>query len=152
MSEDLHLSAPDAPSVREVQRALDAIGDGGSLTLASGTYRLDSPLYLPDNATLRGHGRATRLIVDHDGPGIIAEARRGVIVRDLSIESETLADRGSDGAEAGIVFDACGDSQIVDVSATGFRRYGVWVRNNSFLCDMDDDPGEMVNLAGKLSS
>jgi hypothetical protein len=102
--------------------------------LGRGTFLLEEPVRLADDVHLRGSGRGTRLQVseaNRDGVGLLCEGLHGVAVSDLALTAGA-----NEGAVAGVVLDDCGDCQVRDVFAVGFAHYGIWVRNNSFLCEV----------------
>jgi hypothetical protein len=104
---------------------------GGVIALQRGRYHLSRPVRLGDDVWLKGAGRATQLVVDGEaggGIGLICERGRGMIISDLAV---IPAERGC--AEAGLVIDDTGDCQVRDVLVQGFARYGIWMRNNTFL-------------------
>jgi hypothetical protein len=118
-----------------IQYALAAMGGaGGVVTLGRGDFVLDGPLDLHDNVWLRGSGRGTRLLVGEqagDGPGIMGRDIKGAVVSDLALTPLREAR-----VAAGIVLDNAGDCKVRDIAAVGFGDYGVWVRNNAFLCEV----------------
>jgi len=109
-----------------IQQAIDRYG--GEISLVPGDYALSQPLRLADNITLRGKGRSTRLIANSE-TGILGEGVNGAVVSDLRLVA-------GDGPGSGIVLDDCGDCKVRDVLCAGFPDYGIWVRNNSFLCEI----------------
>lgn len=118
-----------------IQSAIDALGDlGGQVRLGKGVYPLRAPLRLASHVWLCGSGRGTRLIVEpshSSGVGLLCEGVKGVVISDLAVRT---AEQGS--GEAAIVIDDCGDCQVRDVLCQGFAGYGIWMRNNSFLCEL----------------
>lgn len=118
-----------------IQYAIARLGSiGGQVTLARGVYALSRPIQLANNVCLHGSGRGTRLIVAGDTPescGIYGSGVYGASVTNLSVQSPEVGRAGS-----GIVLDACGDSRVIDVFCAGFESYGIWVRNNSYLCQI----------------
>lgn len=128
-----------------VQKAVEILGEGGTITLGRGTFRLDRAVKLEDRVWLRGKGRETRLLVTAEnemGVGILCENLDGVVLSDLAVLAE-LPQTG----RVGVILDACGDCQIRHVFAGGFSSYGIWIRNSSFLCTI-----ESCNLAGNGTS
>ncbi len=142
-----------------IQAAVGALGGGGTITLGRGTFRLDKPARLADRVWLRGKGRDTRLVVgganqvgsanqvgganvggaaNQEGIGLLCDSLEGAAISDLTIVPE-----GAQTGRAGIILDACGDTQVRHVFAGGFSGYGIWVRNSSFLCTI-----ESCSLAG----
>jgi hypothetical protein len=43
---------------------------------------------------------------------------------------------GTSGAACGVVIDNSGTCQVRNVYGQGFSEYGIWLKNNSFLCDI----------------
>lgn len=125
MTREQVYDAPDAAAA--VQHAVDAMAGGGGVTLGRGEFALEAPVLLRDRVWLRGGGRGTQLRVASE-VGVLAEGVKGALVSDVA-----LVAAGED-ARAGVVLDACGDCTVRDVFAARFADYGVWVRNNSFLC------------------
>jgi parallel beta-helix repeat protein len=125
--------AESAAATEVLQRAIDQ-ASGGEVRVECGDYRLSAPLMLARNVALRGSGRGTRLIVtaeNREGIAVRGETMEGACVADLAVVAEPL---GS--AVAGIVLGSCGDCRIKDVLALGFARYGIWLRESSFLCEV----------------
>ncbi len=124
-----------ADASEAIQAAVDRLPEtGGSVLLHEGRYVLRKELHLADNVWLRGSGRATELVLarEHDtGVGILCRGLGGALVSDLALKAGENAD-----AEAGVVLDDCGDCQVRDLFCVGFAGYGVWMRNNSFLCEV----------------
>jgi hypothetical protein len=122
-------SGPSAATV--LQSAVDtARVQGGKVTLSRGVYPLEKPLYLVDNVMLQGSGRGTQLKASGQS-GILCQSCKGVTIGDLEIMGEPGAD-----STAGVILADCGDCQVRDVFVHGFVGYGIWVRNNSFLCEL----------------
>lgn len=115
----------------EIQKLIDQLpAQGGEVKLPEGTFVIDQPLKLRDNAWLHGSGRSTVLSVT-DSVGIMLDSLRGAKVSDLVVKS---AERR--GATAGILIDNSGDCQVHSVLTQGFEKYGIWVRNNTFLSEI----------------
>jgi hypothetical protein len=118
-----------------IQGAIDALaGPGGVATLGRGVFPLAQPVRLADNVHLRGSSRGTRLRVtaeNREGVGLICRAVQGARISDLSVTGGN-----AETSVAGIVVDDAMNCQVRDVFAAGFGQYGVWVRNNSFLCEV----------------
>lgn len=108
--------------------------DGGEITLTSGRHYLDKPVRLKNNVRLCGKGRSTKLEVSEENEesiGIICEEIEGVVISDLVVTAGTNSE-----ARTGIILDSCGDCKVKGVFGVGFKEYGIWVRNNSFLCNI----------------
>lgn len=125
-------SSTDAAEV--IQYAIDAMPDaGGEVLLHRGTYNLSQHLLLKSRVWLHGKGRGTLLQVlpsNTEGIGILCKGLKGTIVSDLAIKTENSS------GKAGLVIDDCGDCQFKNVFCQGFSRYGIWMRNKSFLCEI----------------
>jgi hypothetical protein len=63
---------------------------------------------------------------------------KGTLISDLSIHA-----KGEGKGVAGIIIDNSGDCQVRNVLVQGFGRYGIWMRNNSFLCEISSS--QLVN-------
>ncbi len=117
-----------------IQTAIDLLETGGEVFLHRGKYPIDQPLKLKNNVSLRGSGRGTRLeLTDNnkEGIGIHGQGFNGAMASRFSIDGSNL-----DTSVAGILLDDCGDCTVSDVYAKNFSKYGIWVRNNSFLCEI----------------
>lgn len=118
-----------------IQTAVDELKEnGGDIILGRGNYKLDKEIKLADHIWLHGSGRGTKLRVGADnqsGTGILCKGLDGVEISNLSV----IAD-DSDNTIAGIILDDCGDCKVHDVFSCGFGKYGIWVKNNSFLCEI----------------
>jgi hypothetical protein len=115
-----------------IQHALDALpAEGGAVFVEQGRYPLAAPLRLRSHTRLQGAGRGTRLVVSAE-IGILGEGLDGAEVADLALVAEGAAQ-----AQAGLAFDACGDCRAANVLAAGFAAYGIWLRNDSFLCTIN---------------
>lgn len=118
-----------------IQFAVDSLGDtGGEIVLERGVFELEQPIKLASNIWLRGSGRGTKLKVgkaNKAGVGILCSGVYGVEVSNLTV---TAGDNND--TVAGIIVDDSGDCKIHDLFCVGFGEYGIWLRNNSFLCDI----------------
>lgn len=119
-----------------LQTAINALQNGGSVTIMSGRYEIKNTIYLKSGVCLKGNGRRTELIftgADSTGVGLFGSGLKDVLVSDLSIVAGD-----STSVQAGICYDHCGDSEIDNVYIEGFSKYGIWLRNNSFLCHLNN--------------
>lgn len=115
----------------EIQKLIDQIStQGGEIKLPEGTFVIDEPLRLSNNTWLHGSGRSTILSVT-DSVGIMLDSLIGVKISDLVVKS---AERR--GATTGILINNSGDCQVQDVLTQGFEKYGIWMRNNTFLSEL----------------
>lgn len=119
-----------------IQYAINNMSEGGCIEILSGKYELKNTVYLANGIWLKGSGRRTEILVtttDTTEVGIFGSGLKDVKVSDLSIVAidtiQTLA---------GICFDHCGDCEIDNIYAEGFKKYGIWLRNNSFLCHINN--------------
>jgi hypothetical protein len=62
---------------------------------------------------------------------VLCKGLKGAVVSDLSTKPVKRNTK-----LAGVVVDDCGDTQVRDVFAQGFASYGIWLKNNSFLCEI----------------
>jgi len=88
---------------------------------------------------------ATRLVVakaNGDGCGVIADQVDTATVENLLLKPET-----KDQEHSGIVFDFARNCRVTGVHAAKFGRFGIWMRNNSFLCTF-----ESCTLAGNRAA
>ncbi len=113
-------------AVEIMQTAVDimAADGGGEVFISRGEYPLSTTLQLTNNIRLRGSGRGTRLLAQ-SAIGISGTGLKGAQVENLSLHGA--------GASAGLILDDSGDCLIQNVLCQGFRDYGFWVRNNTFL-------------------
>lgn len=126
--ETLH-AADSAASV--IQYAVDQFeGRGGQVLLENGDFTFDSPIQLPNNITLKGVGRGTRIIAN-TGAAIVCEGVNGVTITDMRIVA------GPDGiANTGIILDYCGNCSVRDLICMGFAEHGIVMKNHCFLCEI----------------
>ncbi len=126
-------SADDA-----INYAIGLMDDGGSIELSSGKFNLRNTVYLKNGIALTGRGRRTELIIhatDRTGVGLFGKGLKDVEVSNLSL---IAADKNDSTVLAGICYEDSGDCEIRNVYAEGFSKYGIWLRNNSFLCHIDN--------------
>lgn len=130
---EIRFASADAAAA--IQHGLDSFGDaGGEVFLHRGDYFLDRPLRLTSGTTLRGSGRGTRLKVTAENPegvAIFGNAVNAATVTALACEPVVT---GS--AVAGIVFEGCGDSRVLDVFVKDFGRQGIVLRKGCFLSEI----------------
>ena len=117
-----------------IQSTVDRLAEegGGEIRLSRGFFPLEREIRLASRILLRGSGRGTVLQLSGEnksGVGLYCKGCEGIAIGDLTI----LADQESK-SDAGLILDDCGDSEVRNIHAKGFSKYGIWVRNNSFLC------------------
>jgi parallel beta-helix repeat protein len=119
-----------------LQFAINGLNNGGTIEVMNGKYELHNTVYLRSGIHLKGSGRRTEFIVhatDTTGVGIFGKELKDVLVSDLSIiANDTIH------SIAGICYDHCGDSKFERIYVEGFSKYGIWLRNNSFLCHINN--------------
>lgn len=133
---DGRVVAQNADAGAAIQHALDTLeaAGGGTVFLQPGDYPVSETIRLKSRVDLQGSGRATRVLAEPriSGPAILGEGLKHTLVSNLAVQA---LERGS--AQAGVVFDDCGDSQMRGLYVEGFSGYGLWLRRNSFLCTID---------------
>ncbi|MAX26264.1 MAG: hypothetical protein CMJ19_17355 [Phycisphaeraceae bacterium] len=118
---------------------------GGSIHLVAGEYKLNRSIELGNKTTLTGDGISTKIQFSNQEPlegGIYVNQSDGVTISNLSVSLRKGAN-----VDAGIIVDNSGVCKITDVYVIGFRKYGIWLRNRSFLSTID-----RCTLAGNLLS
>jgi hypothetical protein len=99
----------------------------------AGEYVLERPLLVGSRVTLRGAGRATRLLAPAAGDAAVLVGQAdGAELAEFSL----IAKEG--GVASGIVLDHCGDCRVAGVFVKGFAAHGISVRNRSFLCRLEN--------------
>lgn len=73
-----------------IQRQVDALPNGGTVTLENREYRIDAPIVLPSRVTLVGQGRGATVIIAPEGINAIET----VNFAELSGSNKWLADEG----------------------------------------------------------
>ncbi len=129
-----------------IQHAIDSFaGQGGAVCLERGRFVVNRQINLAADVTLCGKGAASRLWIGprHDtGVALFAGDTQDVTVADLSIGS----DKGNERARCGVVLESVGVSTVRDVLCIGLQERGIWLRRNSFLCEVR---GCKIGGAGK---
>lgn len=119
-----------------IQFAIDSFEkQGGDIVLFSGVYILEKQINLNSYISLKGSGPSTSLYLSahHDtGTAFSCHQLDRIRIADLSVKAQ----KGSVHAKNGIILDHCGDSVIENIYCVGLAEHGVWVRNNSFLCEV----------------
>ncbi|MFW5879586.1 MAG: right-handed parallel beta-helix repeat-containing protein [bacterium] len=118
--------------------------NGGKLTIAAGSYKIDQSLLIGENIQINGDGNATKLIFSGSKKGeggLIIKDADGIKIFNISV----LNEEGN--VDAGIIVDNSGSCNIKDVKVIGFEKYGIWLRNNTFLSTIDG-----CTVAGNLVS
>ncbi len=119
-----------------IQTAIDWLAEsgGGEVALQRGVYPLDQPVSLRDRTTLRGKGSSTRLVAtpaNEAGTAVLMQTLKAAELSDLLVEPAS-PNQGT----AGVVIDNSGACRVSKVKVQGFRDHGLWLRNNSFLCEI----------------
>jgi hypothetical protein len=118
-----------------IQRAIMQTEKGGEIYLHSGKYVLKRTVHLESYITLKGAGPSTILMMDENhesGVAISGDSLDHVVIADLFIK----APENNQNTQVGIVLDHCGGCVVKDVFCYNMRDYGIWLRNNSFLCEI----------------
>jgi hypothetical protein len=137
---------------------------GGEIRVTPGIYEMESPVRLTDFVTLRGSGKATVLKLgktNEEGMVIYAEGVDNVVVTDLTVQGlpgnrEELPDTMEQAKKpyveevfepgkefvypyepSGVVFHQVGTGQVRNVYARDFRSYGIWLRKDNFMCEVN---------------
>lgn len=120
-----------------IQYAIDQLSSfGGEVTIGPGNFKLSAPITLASNVVLRGGGRSSRLLVDRAntvGVGIECNSIDGAVIIDIAV---IAPDNGV--GKVGIVLNDCGNCEIRSVFCGGFSEYGIWIKENSFLCTVSN--------------
>jgi hypothetical protein len=114
--------------------AINLSPDGGEVSLQPGIYKLNKEVKISNGITLKGSGRGTKLVVtekNSSGIGVLVQKMRGVRIADLLVTGKE-----NKNSIAGIVFDNAGNCKVDNIAVIGFSQYGLWVKNESFLCDI----------------
>jgi hypothetical protein len=144
LDHEMLLTTSDAGEA--IQFAIDELSvDGGEVLIYKGIYPLDEPLHMKSKVWLQGKGRSTILQVSSsntEGVGVICKGLKGASISDLTIRPEV-----NHTGIAGVVLDDCGDCQVHQILCQGFGKYGIWMRNRSFLCEISSCQLADNNLA-----
>lgn len=118
-----------------IQYAVNAMaGEGGKISLHRGSFPLNQAVNLKNNVFLEGKGRGTRLIVtpqNAEGTGLQGTTLKGIHLANFSVIHQNRHE-----GTAGVIIDDSGDCQVRNLHIQGFGKYGIWLRNNSFLCEI----------------
>lgn len=107
---------------------------GGQVLLQPGHYSINDSIEIQNNVWLKGSGRGTRIEVPSSvETGIICANGKGVVISDMIISSSERH-----GSQNGIVISNSGDCQVRNVLTQGFLNSGITIRDNSFLCQLDN--------------
>lgn len=125
------VSAADA-----IQSSIDFLAKegGGEVLLQRGEYVVDQPIQLKDRVTLRGKGYGTKIVVsakNEAGVGVILQSVKGAVLSSLSVMPEQAGQ-----GDTGVIIDDSGECKVTDVLCQGFAKFGMWIRNNTFLSDI----------------
>ncbi len=109
---------------------------GGKVQIARGEYPIHTGLKLASGVWLQGAGRSTRLLIHHrheSGIGIVLDHVHGVHISDLTVVASPRP-----GPVDGVLLDHCQDCTLRNVLFQGFARYGLWMRNHTCFCRVDN--------------
>jgi len=116
-----------------IQYAINLLGSsGGEVTIGRGDFELSAAITLTSNVVIRGGGRSSRLLVGRAntaGVGIECDGIDGAVITDIAVIPSDNVE-----GKVGMVLNNCGNCEIRNVFCGGFSEYGIWVRENSFLC------------------
>jgi hypothetical protein len=156
----------DRDAANVINAGIEILGrqGGGEIRVMPGTYVMESPVRLADFVTLRGSGKATVLKLgrnNEEGMMIYAGSVDNVVVTDLTVQGlpeylEELPDTMKQVEEpyveevfepgrefvypyepSGVVFHQVGTGQIRNVYARDFSSYGIWLRKDNFMCEVN---------------
>ncbi len=108
---------------------------GGELKVSGGTYVLQYPVKLKSNVKLEGSGSGTVFKMGSenlDEVMIIAQNVDEAAVSDIYLQGIDTKKKSS-----GIIFDHVGMGVIDGVTARDFGQYGIWLRNDCFMCEVN---------------
>tara|TARA_B100001123_G_C15285110_1_gene1015351 strand:- start:69 stop:1250 length:1182 start_codon:yes stop_codon:yes gene_type:complete len=127
------ISNADASIV--LQECISKLEDcGGQVSLQPGHYSINDSIEIQNNVWLKGSGRGTQIEVASSAKsGIVCTNGKGVVISDMIISS---AKRHA--TSNGIVISNSGDCQVRNVLTQGFIDSGITIRDNSFLCQLDN--------------
>jgi parallel beta-helix repeat protein len=152
VSGHIYFSGNNAAEV--FQSSIDKLANegGGKLEIERGTYVIDKPILLKSNISVEGSGRATILKLGPqnakaEGIILLSEAQENILIADLTLTGEK-----SDTTSSGVVFDATGLSTVRGVYARDFSGYGIWLRNHSFACKLENNLTSGNDIAGSFIS
>ena len=124
-------------ATKTIRFALDHVNEngGGSIHMAAGLYEISEPLVIGNNIKFEGDGIATKLKFVSSTlmeGAIMVKNADGVMITDLSV----MPAEGIE-VDAGIIVDNSGLCKIVNIYVFDFHKYGIWLRNRSFLSSID---------------
>lgn len=127
--------ASSKSAAQAIQAAIDEVASHqGEVLLQPGRYEIENTIEMRSFVSLRGSGRGTLLVVtapDNAGIGIQGTDLKGATIQHLAVHADKIHTQS-----AGIVLDNCGDCQVMDVYCQDFGEYGIWLRNQSCLCEL----------------
>jgi parallel beta-helix repeat protein len=107
---------------------------GGKLEISNGIYEIDRPIRVRSDVSVYGSGLATILKFNQANKGesvFIAEGANHISIGDLTLQ-------GIEGiASTGVIFDDVMMGAIRNVYSRDFGRYGIQLRNNSSMCEVN---------------
>lgn len=127
----------DTDASKAINKAIELLdkNNGGELKLSNGVYSINSPVYLKNNVNIIGSGNSTVLKMDSpnkEGSIIIAKKVEDVKIADLSLQGVQRVKQST-----GIIFDQVGMGKIEGVYARDFGEYGIWLRDDCFMCEVN---------------
>jgi parallel beta-helix repeat protein len=120
-----------------MNRAIEMLSrqNGGELKIGGGTYTIHSAVFLRSNVRIQGSGNGTVLKMGSGNEKEIlieAEEVDEIMISDLQLQG--IPDKNK---SSGIVFDHVGMGIINGIYARDFGQYGIWLRNDCFMCEVN---------------
>jgi hypothetical protein len=118
-----------------LQKAIDLIPiQGGKILLSTGIYKLNSTVKLKSGISLEGMGFAT--VFDISGMDRDSVAFYLKDLNSVSLDNFAVKSNKNDSGVSGILADQCGSCNFFDLSFVNLGRYGIWLRNDTFLSEI----------------
>ncbi len=120
-----------------INKAIELLDEkkGGEIKLSDGLYLMNSPVHLKSFVVMRGSGQSTVLKPTENFTGeavILAEGKDQVRVSNLTLQGLEGKTKGS-----GIIYDDVMQGTIQGVYSRDFGQYGILLRNNSSMCEVN---------------